>query len=116
MTQDDQLPPRPNLIKPNEFGSDVDGLPALSPRSQAQGAAPADISDLQSDAMDRLALSKFFDSLRPSHTWSPLKTIAVIFFCSFIFSVLFTSAVLAGFIEINPGVIKSFLKTLVGKS
>lgn len=116
MSQDDQLPPRPTMLKPKEFDSDGNGLPPLSPKSLSHEEGLADVSDLQSDAMDRLSLSKFFESLKPDQSWTPLKLIAVIFVSSFLFSVLFTSAILAGFIEINPGAIKSFLKALVGKS
>lgn len=116
MSQDDQLPPRPTLIKPKEFDTAADGLPPLSPRSTIHEGGYADVSDLQSDNMDRSSLSKFFDSLKPDQTWTPLKLITVIFIFSFLFSILFTSAILAGFIEIHPGAIKGFLKALIGKS
>lgn len=116
MNQDDQLPPEPTHIKPRVLKADEQGLPPLSPRSLVDVSARSDLEDLQSDQMGRSSLSRFFDRLRPSASWTPLKLILVLFICSFIFSILFTSAILAGFIEIHPGAIKSFLKALVGKS
>lgn len=116
MSQDDQLPPRPTMLKPKGFDSAGDGLPPLSPHSTIHDGSYSDVSDLQSDDMDRLSLSKFFDSLKPYQNWTPLKLIAVIFIFSFLFSILFTSAILAGFIEIHPGAIKGFLKALMGKT
>jgi hypothetical protein len=116
MSQDDQLPPRPTMLKPKGFDSTTEGLPPLSPHSTIHEGKHSDVSDLQSDDMDRSSLSKFFDSLKPDQTWAPLKLIAVIFIFSFLFSILFTSAILAGFIEIHPGAIKGFLKAFIGKT
>jgi hypothetical protein len=116
MSQDDQLPPRPTMLKPKGFDSVTEGLPPLSPHSTIHEGKYSDVSDLQSDDMDRLSLSKFFDSLKPDQAWTPLKLIAVIFIFSFLFSILFTSAILAGLIEIHPGAIKGFLKAFIGKT
>jgi len=116
MNQDEQLPPNPPPIKPQDFDSDLGSLPPLSPRSEATHAGYGEISDLTSDAMERSALAEFFEALKPKATWSILRVTTVVFVFSFVSSVLFTSAILLGIIEIHPAAIKGFLRTLVGKN
>lgn len=115
MHPDDRLPPRPNVGNSNEFASNADSLPPLSPRDDLERGSYDDISDLRSDAMSGTSLSRFFDRFKPSQNLTPLKFIGLLFTLSFIFSVMFTSAILAGIIEIHPSAIKNILKTLVGK-
>jgi hypothetical protein len=115
MNQDDQLPPHPPPIKPQNFDADLSHLPPLSPRSEGLNGY-GEISDLSSDAMERSSLAEFFEALKPRSTWSILQITIAVLILSFVSSVLFTSAILAGFIEIHPAAIKSFLRTLVGKS
>lgn len=114
MSQDDRLPPQPNQIKPRERERDPGLLPPISVATEFDDATGSEISSLQSDPMDRVSLSRFFDHLRPSSNWSTGKAILVIFLGSFLFSVLFTSAILAGIIEVHPAAIKSFFKSIFG--
>ncbi len=114
MSQDDRLPPHPTQIRPKEQDRDASSLPPISVVTDFDSAPGSEMSSLQSDPMDRVSLSNFFDHLRPSSSWSTGKTILVIFLGSFLFSVLFTSAILAGIIEVHPAVIKSFFKSIFG--
>jgi hypothetical protein len=114
MSQDDRLPPHPTQIRPKEQDRDASSLPPISVATEFDNATGSEISSLQSDPMDRASLSRFFDHLRPASNWSTGKAILVIFLGSFLFSVLFTSAILAGIIEVHPAAIKSFLKSMFG--
>jgi len=116
MNQDEGLPPRPSLIKPKDYNPGTDTLPPLTARTEGVDFENSGHSSLESDAMDRGALSAFFDKLKYTNSWTTKKIIALIFIGSFIFSVLFTSSILAGIIEIHPASVKKFFKTLMGKS
>lgn len=115
MNQDDKLPPRPAANNQSEFASNANSLPPLSPRDEVDRSRNDGISDLQSDSMTGTSLSRLFDRFKPSETLTPLKLMGLIFVASFILSIMFTSAILAGLIEIHPSAIKNALKTLVGK-
>ncbi len=97
MKTNDQLPPNPRQMNPREFSPIASTLPPL---------------DLTADA------SRMSSSSHPEHHdggWTPAMAIAIIFVGSFIIGVLFTSSILAGYIEIQPAVIKGFIKSLLGK-
>ncbi len=113
MSQDDSLPPHPTQIRPKDQDRDTSSLPPISLAPESENST-SEISSLQSDPMDRVSLSKFFDHLRPSSSWSTGRALLVIFIGSFLFSVLFTSAILAGIIEVHPAAIKSFFKSMFG--
>lgn len=115
MNQDDRLPPRPSANSQSEFALNANSLPPLSPRDDGDLSRHDAISDLQSDSMTGTSLSRLFERFKPSQTWTPLKLMGLIFVASFILSIMFTSAILAGLIEIHPSAIKNALKTLVGK-
>jgi len=121
MNQDDQLPPNPPKIRPKDFDTDLSTLPPLT--AQAEGgevnpySATSDYrGSLNSDPMEQGSLSKFFERFAPASGWTPQLVITAIFIGSFILSVLFTSAILAGIIEIHPAAIKGFFKSILGKS
>jgi hypothetical protein len=121
MNQDDQLPPSPTKIRPKDFDTDLSTLPPLTAR--AEGSDVMTLSShseyhgsLDSDPMEQSSLAKFFERIAPASGWTPQLVITAIFVGSFILSVLFTSAILAGIIEIHPAVIKGFFKSILGKS
>lgn len=100
MQQDDQLPPNPQGHQTRSFRNDGSGLPPFE----------SDMMELEGKLGRRFAKKlSFFE-------WTPTMVIVAIFVGSFITGILFTSAILTGMIEIQPSVIKGFLKSILGKS
>lgn len=96
----------------------IDQLPP-NPSSQAtSGSRPPAGSTLPPLDSDMLELEEMSGRRRagPRLGWSPTMTVVAIFVGSFIAGVLFTSGILAGIIEIQPAVIKGFIKTILGKN
>jgi hypothetical protein len=98
MDQDKHLPPEPTI-----------GRELLNHNAQSLPQFDSDMSEIGKRLNHRFGAHLF------GVEWTTGRVVMIIFIGSFILGVLFTSAVLAGLIEIHPSAIKSFLKSLVGK-
>ncbi len=99
MHQDTRLPPDPKGDLSMELRHDSTSLP------------PFDSDMLE---MEKKLGRKFGRGLFRTQ-WTTPQLIAIIFIASFLMGVIFTSAILAGIIEIHPSAIKSFFKSLMGQ-
>lgn len=99
MPQDTRLPPDPKSDLTIGLNHDASSLP------------PFDSDMLE---MERKLGPKFGRGFF-RNDWSNRQIILAIFVGSFLLGVLFTSAILAGLIEIHPAAIKGFFKSIFSK-
>ena len=99
MHQDTRLPPDPKGDVTMGLNHDSTSLP------------PFDSDMLE---MEKKLGRKFGRVFFQPH-WTTKQVILIIFIGSFLLGALFTSAILAGIIEIHPSAIKSFFKSLLGR-
>lgn len=99
MQEDTRLPPDPKGDLTLGLSQDASSLPPFD-------------SDMME--MERKLGPKFGRGLF-RFQWTNGQIILIIFVGSFLAGALFTSAILAGIIEIHPSAIKAFIKSILGK-
>jgi hypothetical protein len=109
MSEDNRLPPTPSgrlprSLDPRGFSPDASEFSNVEPKHR------------EFPTMEENHRSTMTGSRRSKNFLTPKIAIALIFFGAFIFSVLFTSAILSGLIEIQPAAIKLFFRSIFGKN